>query len=205
MGLRRLREKLRFRRHRHLPDTDQGGEGHEAESTSDLKAKSGQRPLELPHVQLHFASSRTPSADRDISEAQISLQKAVEDLESVLQAQLGRSSDELQTSLGACLAQGFNPRDAEPLKNILIAVQQDRADRIQAASSRAGTMMQKLYPVTKLALGLTGTLTSSAGYAPVQIVTNGLIQAIEVSTTYSVENKIRSKHADQSTHTYSLP
>lgn len=174
----RWREKFGLKR----PRPGDSGESHEAESTSDSKAKSDQQPLQSPHVQLHFSFSRTDSADGEISEAQISLQQSVEELEKVLQAQLGQSSDKQRTSLAACIAQGDNPRHSEPFKNILEAVQGDRAARIQAASSRAGAVMQKMYPLTKLALGLTGTLTSSAGYAPVQIVTNGLLQAFEVRT-----------------------
>lgn len=50
--------------------------------------------------------------------------------------------------------------------------------------------MQKMYPLMKLALGLNGTLTSSAGYASVQITTNGLTQAFEVSTGDSVGMKL---------------
>lgn len=198
----RLREKLGLRRRRLLPDAVEGGEGHEAESTSDLKRKSNQQMLQLPHVQLHFASARTASTDGEISEARVSLQKSVEELESVLQAQLGQSSDKLQGNLGAYIAQGDDPRRAEPFKNVLAAVQEDRADRNQAATSRAGAVMQKMYPLTKLALGLTGTLTSSAGYAPVQIVTNGLTQVFEVSTA---DSNIHSNHADQSSLIYRLP
>lgn len=198
----RLREKLGLRRRRHLPDAAEGGEGHEAESTSDLERKSDQQMLQLPHVQLYFASARNASADGEISEARVSLQKSVEELESVLQAQLGQSSDKLQGNLGAYIVQGDDPRRAEPFKNVLAAVQENRADRNQAATSRAGAVMQKMYPLTKLALGLTGTLTSSAGYAPVQIVTNGLTQVFEVSTA---DSNIHSNHADQSSLTYRLP
>lgn len=200
--MRRLREKLGLRRRRHLPDAVEGGEGHEAESTSDLKTKSDQQMLQLPHVQLQFASARTASADGEVSEARIFLQKSVEELESLLQAQLGQSSDKLQSNLGAYIAQGDDPQHAESFKNVLAAVQEDRADRNQAATSRAGAVMQKMYPLTKLALGLTGTLTSSAGYAPVQIVTNGLTQVFEVSTA---DSNIHSNHADQSSLIYRLP
>lgn len=198
----RLREKLGLRRRRHLPDAAEGGEGPEAESTGDLKRKSGQQMLQLPHVQLYFSSARTASSDGEISEARISLQKSVEELESVLQAQLGQSSDKLQSNLGAFIAQGDDPLHTEPFKNVLAAVQEDQADRNQAASSRAGAVMQKMYPLTKLALGLTGTLTSSAGYAPVQIVTNGLTQAFEVSPA---DPNIHLNHADKSSLLYRLP
>lgn len=198
----RWREKLGLRRPRHLPDADEGGEGHEAESTSDLKRKSDQQMLQLPHVQLHFASAGTASADGEISEARIFLQKSVEELESVLQAQLGQSSDKLQSNLGAYIAQSDETRRAEPFKNVLAAVQEDRASRNQAATSRAGAVMQKMYPLTKLALGLTGTLTSSAGYPPVQIVTNGITQAFDVSPA---DSNIHSNHADKSSLLYRLP
>lgn len=182
MGMKQWIRKVRRRRPRSLSDAGGSGEGLEAESTIDLKAKGEQQVLRLPHVQVLFSSTRTSTDDGEISKAQISLQSSVEELESVLQAQLGQSTDELQNSIAACIAQGNDPRHGEPFKNILVSVQGDRAARVQAASSRAGAVMQKMYPLTKLALGLAGTITSSIGYAPVQIVTNGLTQVFEVRT-----------------------
>lgn len=43
-----------------------------------------------------------------------------------------------------------------------------------------GSFMQRLFPISKIALGLTGAWVSSAGYPPVQIATNALIQVFEV-------------------------
>lgn len=166
--MRRWKEKLRLARGHKPSDAPH----HPAVASSEQPAQ--QPALTQIHLPPLFAqSAATTSAVR---KSQEKLQRAIEELESVLQALTDQPSSRLP-GLQDCLTQSVSsPLSFQDITTTL----QEGQEASNQAKSKAYSFIQKLQPLSQLALGLTGTVASYAGYAPVQIATNGVARVLEV-------------------------
>ncbi|KAI9691886.1 MAG: hypothetical protein M1822_007959 [Bathelium mastoideum] len=151
-----------------------------SELNSAAKPSDPQRSSILPALQLDpfFDIDNAPGSSSDIERT--NLQKAAEELEAVLQALSGEPSTTKFPNLESCFRQAKTSPSPLSLKDIATAAHNDQEERSQTALSRAGSFMQKLYPLSKIVLGIGGAVSLHVGHAPVQIVTNALAQVLEL-------------------------
>ncbi|ROV90340.1 hypothetical protein VMCG_09750 [Cytospora schulzeri] len=133
----------------------------------------------LPQVSLKPRLDASDTQGNVVVQSRTRLQQAYEELESVLQARNGPSAS--RSGLKDILTQENLDISQDTLLQILEEVKLDQETKTRRASSKAGAFMQKMFPLSKITLGLTGTLANNFGCAPVQIAANGLIQVMELA------------------------
>ncbi|KAK7914186.1 hypothetical protein PG985_011889 [Apiospora marii] len=157
------------------PDSNRLGPFKDIEDSGDLTT-----PSKLPSVELEPIFRETDASDSHLVDAQEKLQLSVQSLESVLQALTNKPSDKLP-ELTACVEAAAGTKEPAVLDKLIATILLDGHNRSQNVSKATGEYLKRIAPLSQLALGLTGTIAANAGYAPVQIITNGLSQIITVT------------------------
>lgn len=179
LGLKRRPKKVPDK-HESLAESDQFTPTQETSLPQEPPLSQETSPpqeVSLPRIRLNNFPSPKDSQNAEIIKRRDELRKALEEIEGALQAHTQKASTR-SPAVKSCL------EDAEKTvspRELVQALQDDQDTRVQSASSKAGSFMQKLFPISKMALGLTGALVSNAGYPPVQIATNALINVFEVN------------------------
>lgn len=156
-----------------LPPTQETSPPQETPLSQETSLPQG---ISLPRIRLDAFPSHRDLQSIEVTKRRDGLKKALEEIEGVLQAHSQKASTR-SPAVKACIEDAEKTVSPHELVN---ALQDDQETRSHSASSKAGSFMQKLFPISKMALGLTGALVSNAGYPPVQIATNALIQVFEV-------------------------
>ena len=132
---------------------------------------------ECPSLEPFFDTAAVSS---ELTVARQDLQDAMEKLGTVLQ-KAGRPSKSSSYSQKLHDVLKGQPVSSASFADITKALKTSHNEQDKSITSKVGSFIYRFYPVSKLVLGLTGTVASNAGFAPLQITANGIAQILEVS------------------------